>query len=369
MAAAAAVPAPTKLRSTFAYDVRADQVDAIVRVSAFHRIDYDRAVIWFPPSTHDRVRQSIATPFPSPAAEAAPAAPASAGLGILDQLPAELAQEVLLQADLQSLFTLRQTSRGARQAVDALRPYQVVTTHALDVVCAVLRTGLAADVPLHAMYDTLCSQACALCDAAFAGFVFLFSWTRCCFACLQFAPQTHVQTPGAAQKKLGLTAADMARLPVLRLLPGTYGLLQKATYKARMPLVSVHQAWLVSGQPEAALTAAAPAPWLRSKQVRRFPFMACCALPSVNRRTGVAEIGLFCAGCQLAHDHDIDGAWGEKSSTFPAFDELYTRDGFVAHFRWCEHAQYLWRTSEEGTTQPAALPTVARRRGFFEYDD
>lgn len=52
--------------SKTAYSIPLDQADAIVRVSAYHRKDFDRAVTWFPPRTHSNVITSLSSAFHEP---------------------------------------------------------------------------------------------------------------------------------------------------------------------------------------------------------------------------------------------------------------------------------------------------------------
>lgn len=96
--------------------------------------------------------------------------------------------------------------------------------------------------------------------------------------------------------------------------------------------------------------------------------MGSCALPYYDKLNGVVEHGMSCAGCQLALEKDIIGTKGEKWAS-EARDKLYARNGFLEHFRWCEQAQLLWRSSCEGTTRPTELSEAVRRGGFFNNRD
>ncbi|KAL2261635.1 hypothetical protein VTK26DRAFT_3728 [Humicola hyalothermophila] len=164
-------------RSVTEYRFREDQTDAIVRVAAYHRKDHSHSVIWFSPREHVGIRPSIATPFPR--------TPDTA----LGRLPLELLHDILLRLDMRSLFNFRRANLSSRQAVDSLNHYQAVAAHGLNVLCALLRTRLASGISLLDFYHALCTKACALCGE-FGGFASLLTWKRCCFACLQVAPET-----------------------------------------------------------------------------------------------------------------------------------------------------------------------------------
>jgi len=137
--------------------------------------------------------------------------------------------------------------------------------------------------------------------------------------------------------------------------------MKESVYKSRITVVSVHQAILVSGRQPHALSQAQLA---NSRQNQKFNFMGSCALPYYDRRTSRVEYGMSCAGCQLALEKGIIGSRGEKWA-FEARDKVYAQDGFLEHFRWCEQAQLLWRSSGEGNNRPTELPEAARRGGYF----
>lgn len=103
---------PPGYRSVAEYHFREEQTDAIFQAAAYDRKDYVLSVIWFSPREYAGVRQSIVTPFQRTS---------NTGLGTLNRLPLELLHDVLLYLDMYSLFKLRQTNLGSRQAVDSLK--------------------------------------------------------------------------------------------------------------------------------------------------------------------------------------------------------------------------------------------------------
>jgi hypothetical protein len=341
---------PRGYRSVTEYRFCEQQTDAIVRTTAYHRKDYCRSVIWFSPREHVSIRLSITTPF---------GRTSNTGLGSLDRLPLELLHDVLLHLDMHSLFNFRQIHLRSRLTVDSLKQYRMVVSHGLNLLCALLRTRLAIGVSLFEFYYALCTKACTLCGE-FGGFISLLTWNRCCFTCLQEAPETQVQPLAAVRKQFHLTKAELDQLRSFKTLPGIYSM-NESLYKSRITVVSVHQAILVSGQQPHALAQAQPA---SSGRNQKFNFMGSCALPYYDRRTGRVEHGMSCAGCQLALQKDIIGSRGENWA-FEARDKVYAQDGFLEHFRWCEQAQLLWRSSDEGNNRPTELPEAARRGGFF----
>lgn len=196
------------------YHFREEQADAIVRAAAYHRKDYCLSVIWFSPREHLDIRLSISTAFQRTS---------NTGLGSLDRLPLELLYDVLLRLDMYSLFKFRHTNFRSGQTVNSLKEYQMVVSHGLNLFCALLRTRLAIDVSLFDFYHALCTKDCALCGE-FSGFIFIPTWTRCCFKCLQEAPETQVQSLAAIRKQFDLNKAELGRLRPFKTLPGVYSM-------------------------------------------------------------------------------------------------------------------------------------------------
>ncbi|KAG6089351.1 hypothetical protein E4U15_003171 [Claviceps sp. LM218 group G6] len=340
---------PRGYRSVTEYRFREEHAEAIVRTTSYHYQDFFRSVIWFPSRKHVDVRLSMAAPFQRTS---------SRGLGSLDRLPLELLQYVFLCLDMRGLFNFRQTNLRSREMVDSLNQYRMVVSHGLNLFCALLRTRLAVGVSLFDFYCALCTKACSFCGE-FSGFISLLTWNRCCFKCLQHAPESQVQTLAAVRKQFHLAKTELRQLRSFKTLPGTYGnFMNESTYKSQITVTSVHQAMLVSGQQPQAQSA------VSGRKLKNLNFMSSCALPYYDRQTDRVEHGISCAGCQLALEKGIIGSRGEKWE-FEARDKIYARDAFLEHFRWCEQAQLLWSSSDEGNTRPPELPVFARTGGCF----
>lgn len=131
--------------------------------------------------------------------------------------------------------------------VDSLKQYQAVVSHGLNLLCALLRTRIATVISLSEFYEALCTKACTYCEE-FAGFISLLTWKRCCFRCLQEAPETQVQTLAAVRKQFHLTKLQVDRLRSFKTLPGIYSMNESA-HKSRVAIASVQQAFSAcSGQ-------------------------------------------------------------------------------------------------------------------------
>ncbi|KAK4163130.1 cyclin f-box [Cladorrhinum sp. PSN259] len=349
---------PPEFRSEAEYRFREEQTDAIIRVVA-----YDRKIKWrfgisLEPCQHVTVHQSIATPFPRTA---------NTGLGSLDRLPLELLHHVLLCLDMYSLFNLRQANLRSRQMVDSFKPYQAVVSHGLNLFCALLRTRLAIGVSLLDFYDALCTKTCAFCGE-FGAYMSLLVWSRCCFECLQWAPETQVQRLIFVRRQFHLTEIELGQLRSFKPLTETYFLRHKLIHPSwkKETFVSVHQALLVSGQQPHSQAQARPA-YLERNQT--YKTVASCALPYYDRRTGTVEHGMSCAGCQLAYEKDMRGPGECMIWIFEAPSKAYAQDGFMEHFRWCEQAQVIWRSSGEVSGDHTGNPPMQPIILSMEVDD
>jgi len=161
-------------QSKTAYSVPLDKSDATVRTGAYHRADFDRTVIWFTPATHSNSVVSILPDLRDP----------TTSLGELDRLPLELINQICLHLDIASIVCFRQINVRARHVVNALHEYQIITTHALNPFCALLRTQSASRVRLIDFYNLLCTQTCSLCNMRYGYLVYLPTWIRCCSHCV-----------------------------------------------------------------------------------------------------------------------------------------------------------------------------------------
>lgn len=334
-----------------AYEIQPEDASSILRVAAYHRQDFDRAVISFPPNAHPK---SITSTLPDSTAPTT--------LGQLEKLPLELLHNICLELDVASLFRFRQTNTRARQVLGALHEYRVITTHAIDPLCALLRTGVAKTVILSDFYRLLCTQQCSLCFGSHGNLVHLALWRRCCSSCLRRNHTTIQMAPLSATK---LSRKSLARLPTLVTLPGTYSMEERPGTK-RLTLVPALAAFSAYREEQAEI--ASSSALIDRFKMRHRPssltHMACCAMPSFDPQTGQIQNGVSCAGCQLALEDDIirsKGPWACEVR-----DAVYSHDDFLQHFTRCEQAQLLWTSSKGGTIKPPKLPQSCQDGGFFK---
>lgn len=327
-----------------------EQEDAIIRTAGYHRRDYGLSVVHVSPSDHATVQSSMWTSC----------IVSKMSLGDFDQLPVELLLQALRHMDMQALFNLRQVNLRARQVVDSLREYKAVVSHGLTAYCALLRMRLAAHVTLLDFYRVLCSRDCALCGK-FGGFVFLPTWIRCCFECIEEDPETRTVTVAEARRLFRLSRAELGRQRSFQTLPGMYttGLysMERSYQRNRIKLVPYFPAMKAFGD---RLETGAAHPQHQPFWDPIHNFMASCELPFYDAQTQVVEYGISCAGCEQTATEQAAGQVPTRAADDPwdvrPWDKVFSRETFLKHFKICAQAQRLWESSPE-----AALEAIIKR--------
>lgn len=337
------------------------QADAVLRVAAYNRIDFNFALIRSPSREHRPIRTSMAEAFPSSA---------TANIGLLECLPTELVWKVCAALDVRSCFRLRQTNRRVRQYVSGTHEYRMVARHALESLRAVLRTGLSPRVTISALYQALCTRGCQICGAEFGGFLFLLTVTRCCFNCIELSSRLGVVSLAAVAEGAGVSRHTLQRrLPVLRTLPGTYTM-ERNTWKRRISAVSCDQAAdALTMLGVSRDTAASVLSGVGEMRLGRY--MASTPLPLFHRATAQVERGVCCKGCRIALEDKlygqmvVQGLDDESEDLWNRSEQVYSRQGYLNHFPTCPQSINLWRSSQGGTVA-VDEPEFTRRRGYME---
>ncbi|KAM0251323.1 hypothetical protein ACHAQJ_008218 [Trichoderma viride] len=325
-----------------------EQDDAIIRIAGYHRRDYGMSAVSVSPSDHSTVQSSILTSC----------IVSRMSLGEFDQFPVELLFQTLRHMDMQALFNLRQANLRARQMVDSLKEYKAVVSHGLTAYCALLRMKLATHVTLLDFYRVLCSKNCAFCGK-FGGFVFLPTWIRCCFECIEEDPETRMVTAAEVRRLFRLSRAELSQQRSFQTLPGIYatGLysMDKSYQRNRVKLVPYFPAMKEFGH--RLETGAAHSQHHKPFWDPVHNFMASCELPYYDPQTLVVEYGISCAGCErTATGQGVEQAPPRATDVIRPWDKVFSRETFLRHFKICAQAQMLWESSPE-----AALEAIIKR--------
>ncbi|KAK4955309.1 hypothetical protein LTR10_007504 [Elasticomyces elasticus] len=318
------------------YPLSSSQAKTRVSVCGYHRRDFDLAVTWFSPHEHTSISGSIATTFREP----------TTCLAILDTLPLELVHTIILQMDLRTFFHFRQINLRARQIVDQLHEYKVITAHAMDCICALLRTGAASHVTVAEIYHCFCTDACSICKERYGNLVQLLTWTRCCSTCLAKS------TPELCVTSVTKTVKCLDDHPKMRTLPGVYSMEEKH-YTKRIKIMPTEVALKGNELDRDRRRKLNAKPYLN--------FMACCALPTYCPAKHEVQTGVSCAGCQLT----VEVSGGSDDRMWELRNTVYSHDDFARHLEWCEPAQVLWNSSNSGAQKPAEMPHFCQTKGYF----
>ncbi|CRK27581.1 hypothetical protein BN1723_008289 [Verticillium longisporum] len=152
--------------------------------------------------------------------------------GQLDQLPAELLIQILLQIDIPSLTHFRRVNRRAMGLVDSIPQYAALIKHCPNIIRAIL--SIQADAfDCGTLYRTLSTYRCSTCKR-FGDHLYLVNCRRVCYFCftqrLEYFPLTIGQastlfTPNRMQQREAISARQLlqsANPPSVLSLPGWY---------------------------------------------------------------------------------------------------------------------------------------------------
>jgi hypothetical protein len=167
----------------------------------------------------------------------------------------------------------------------------------------------------------------------------------------------------SVKRTLKLSKQSLANLSLFRSLPGVYSM-DERQYSSRTWLAPVKYcaAAYVEENPDMELSDELLS---QLKLSDPWNFMSCCAIPSYNPSSRIAQYGISCTGCQLAVESDNVPGYSDKERIFCYRDEVHSTESFLKHFAWCQQAQTLWISSGCGSKPPRNLPEACKRGGFF----
>ncbi|KAM0239620.1 hypothetical protein ACHAP5_008191 [Fusarium lateritium] len=338
------VPAsfPESYRSHKRYHFKEHQADAIIRATTHQSSKKQRqATTIFKADEQEAITSSIATSFEP-----------TDGNGLLDCLPLEVFQDVVLHCDMRSVFNIRQVSRLSREKVDSVLQYQTLVKHGLDLFRASLLSNVACNISLANCHELLFTVPCSLCGYG-ARYVHLPTWKRVCRSCLNHAPELHYIPAFSLKSEIQMAKEEMTQLTRFKPTPQLYFNRYRSI---KTDLVSVSQAKEVVGYP-------------RDRYIEvRFNRHHCsvnnslssikmttCAMPHLDQQGNIVDYWLSCEGCNkerhTEHLVHVNGDVIEFSLMSAVRSTMqfrvYDRDGFLEHFRWCEQAQVVWEEQRE----------------------
>ncbi|KAK4154289.1 hypothetical protein C8A00DRAFT_14591 [Chaetomidium leptoderma] len=247
-------------------------------------------------------------------------------VGQLDQLPAELLIQVLLQTDIPSLTHFRRVNRRAMELVDSVPQYAALVKHCPNIIRAILSIQAGA-FDCDTLYSTLSTTRCFTCER-FGDHLYLIDCRRVCYLCFirrpEYFPLTVGQassffTPDETQQRNATTARKLLRVanpPSVMSLPGRYcsawgddgGNLARKRLRL-FDRLAVAQSLAGPSVPKLDKT---------TREPRRF--MAIITAPHLFDAGRQADWGYFCLGCR-----------DEKEEKTRHFRIKYTRQDLPQH--------------------------------------
>lgn len=341
------------------YEFDPDDAEDIIYLTSFRLMRNELSVINIHPRAHRYVCHSICQTVYTP----------RTNLGYLDKLPLELLHDICINyLDLRSLFKFRHTNRRAQIVVHNIRGYHTLTTHALGSLCAIYRTQIARWYTLRELLDLLYQRDCTFCGR-FGGYVFLTSFTRCCYQCMSQMPQLEAATVGEITMHYSLTEEDLEDVPKLRTVVGQ--IYSTRTF-CRWPVHVVAEGH-ISGPESCGFVDKIrcmldPFPADGPHPLR---FMSTTFLPYIDRASGHVEYGVACIGCSVGFE-GITRSDEDPSELGDKYYHLegiaYSEAGFIKHFQQCPIAQVIWeeccRACELDET--VDLEELALERGWYK---
>lgn len=251
---------------------------------------------------------------------------------------------------------LLQVNRRAREIISSIWEYRQLSEHALECICALLRTGIAPHVSIDTLYSALTTKICHFCNS-FSGFLFLPTATRCCFSCIETATTTGLRA--APLTKLSTASGVSPRqlkktIPILHTLPGKYSMDEVKRTRRALVVAETHCLDVLRRNK----VKEAQSTFNSWRQSPIWSFMASSSLPYFDPITNQIESGVSCKGCQQA----VEDAPSEE--THRRRERVYSREEFMAHFQQCKEARNFWVLSQGGTV-PIREPFLAKRGGYF----
>lgn len=299
----------------------------ILEAASYHCEDFGRNVIQIDSHQCDQVRRSIFKPFGDGP---------DAGLGSLSPLPVEILSDICLLLDVKSGFNFSQASRRARAVVASIPEYQRIGNHALQALCALLRTDIGHWFEMTLLHKALLTRDCEYCQR-FAGYLFLPTLTKCCYACIESARGLSAAPLEKVVNESGWSAGKLKRsAPIVHTLSSTHS----ANTLRGVRSFIVAEKWCL--QLLRVLGECRPSPiYFQGLHLPGLGFEATVALPCFSLSTGEIQTGVSCRGCQAAMRIE------PSEEAFKMRQRVYTREKFLDHFNVCEHAIAIWTAAQE----------------------
>ncbi|KAK2764395.1 hypothetical protein FQN54_009089 [Arachnomyces sp. PD_36] len=145
--------------------------------------------------------------------------------GLLGKLPVELLYKIFLDLDIFSLEMVRELNAYFKRVLDGFREFRLLKQHASETFRIMYGVDIHHVWTLSEIFTEFTHPWCRTCGR-FGPFVFLLTFTRCCYNCLLDHEDYELAPAYDLAIYYMLTKEECRKLPVLRSLRNDYG-----TYK------------------------------------------------------------------------------------------------------------------------------------------
>ncbi|KAL2837192.1 hypothetical protein BJY01DRAFT_258462 [Aspergillus pseudoustus] len=280
---------------------------------------------------------------------------------LFDRLPVEILQFILLNLDLTSLGNLRCVNQTARCAVECLRAYSLLRTHASDTLRVMHSTKCSSYFALGDLFTEFCYPWCRTCLASeqkyeFAPFLYLPSLTRSCFKCNTLRDEYQPGEVGDICFRFGLKKRDINKAG----LPLVHAIDRGARSHCQRPIADVTQAKALATKIHGSIEAATdiycqrlnrhphtrPRPRPDPTSTRYWRLSATVALPYFDRATQKTETGVYCRACTYHWEQGFAKDWKRGETILhphppnrEAYFQAFLERDIPKHFEVCKNVK------------------------------
>ncbi|KIM31448.1 hypothetical protein M408DRAFT_64813 [Serendipita vermifera MAFF 305830] len=264
---------------------------------------------------------------------------------MLAKLPVELMNMVVCHSSFTSASTIRLLNQRTKELVDSCPEYKNLVAHAPSTMASLVYTGVANHFTVFHLFGILCVSKCSSC-ANFAAFIWLPECKRVCVPCVRKDPAYMPMTVADATIAFGLGKKTLETIPIVKTLPGEYGL-WTSTRRRQMLLLSEQWARDAALLQRVARRNALGCANKTLDDISRY--MATAFMPVLlQRATGEVSEGVFCTGCRIASENrTLSGQ--QKELLIDRREQSYSPSSFLLHFKECLAAQQIWKERSRST--------------------
>ncbi|KAG5790821.1 hypothetical protein H9Q69_010116 [Fusarium xylarioides] len=279
-----------------------------------------------------------------------------ADLGLFDNLPSDVMNNILVQLDIQSFRNFRNVNAAAHSITGTALDCKEVLEHGQSAFVSIIRAGLSRNITIGEIHLALTSSKCGFCEE-YGPLLFLPTCTRVCHECLCTSPRTAMI--GSEEilpfyTRFGMYRGHGNRSHLLKsLAKSSIASVRVRNHLRPDQMVKGIRGVLVDDLfwycEELGIETTDAMRFLFENEWLQYRTAASINFPYLNTSTGELENGRSCRGCQEAFEEQsmqvmVPRATGRIYAGAADRDTVYSHAGFMKHFETCDHAQRVWES-------------------------